>query len=168
MLNKKKSNYGKSNYLGNGGNAARGDHKGVFWADSHILMRDIADGTSNTLMVVESSTRKDPSTSLNCGGTRCDFKGGLWIGGRMTSSSAAWHTSIYNFDVVSFGGGSATYMIGRTAASWGDDWISSGCHPGGLMTVRCDGSVKFISKTINMLTYRWLRAREDGQVVGNY
>jgi hypothetical protein len=70
--------------------------------------------------------------------------------------------------VVSYGGGSATYMINRSGATWGDDWTSSGCHPGGLMAVRCDGSVRFISETINMNTYRWLRDRNDGQVVGEY
>jgi prepilin-type N-terminal cleavage/methylation domain-containing protein len=167
-LNSKKSNYGKSNYLANAGNVAARDEKGVFWANSKVAMRDITDGTSNTLMVVERSTQQDSGTMLNCGGTACNFQGGLWIGGRLASSAQGWHTGLYHYDVVSFGGGNANMMIGRSAANWGDDWINSSQHPGGIMTVRCDGSVAFISETINLNTYTWLRNKSDGQVVGEY
>jgi prepilin-type N-terminal cleavage/methylation domain-containing protein len=168
MLNTKLGGYGKINYLANAGNAAPHDQKGIFWASSKVGMRDILDGTSNTLMVLESSTRTDPSNMKNCGGSVCNFKGGLWIGGRYAGNSAGWHSGILPTSVVAYGGGSATYMIGRSSINWGQDWISSSNHPGGIMTVRCDGSVQFISETISMLTYRYLMNKNDGQVVGNY
>ncbi|MCC9608786.1 DUF1559 domain-containing protein [Blastopirellula sp. JC732] len=170
LINTKRSGYGKTNYLANSGNSAANDKKGIFWAASNTRIRDITDGTSNTMMVGESSGTKDGANQLNCGGAVCDFKAGLWIGGRFANGGTAqgWHPGIYGHDVLTFGGGSATYLIGRSTATWGHDWINSSLHPGGIQSVQCDGSVAFISENVNVNTYKWLRARADGQVLGEY
>ncbi len=39
-------------------------------------------------------------------------------------------------------------------------------HPGGAMAARCDGSVSFLSESIDWITQRNLAIRDDGQVVG--
>ena len=31
-----------------------------------------------------------------------------------------------------------------------------------------DGSIKFVNESIDMLTYRYLRDRQDGNTIGNY
>ncbi len=39
---------------------------------------------------------------------------------------------------------------------------------GGLQTVLCDGSTRFISENIDMLLYRAIRSREGNEVVGEF
>jgi prepilin-type N-terminal cleavage/methylation domain-containing protein len=41
-------------------------------------------------------------------------------------------------------------------------------HTGGMNAVLGDGSVRFISFNVNPVTYMWLNAVDDGQVVGNF
>jgi hypothetical protein len=41
----------------------------------------------------------------------------------------------------------------------------SSFHPGGCLMSRCDGSVGFISESINMKTWRALGSRNGGEVV---
>lgn len=41
-------------------------------------------------------------------------------------------------------------------------------HPNGAMFLLCDGSVRFIGQTINMVTYKRLGSRNKGEVVGEY
>lgn len=40
-------------------------------------------------------------------------------------------------------------------------------HPNGAQFLLCDGSVRFIGQTINMITYKRLGSRNKGEVVGN-
>ena len=50
--------------MGNSGNAAAHDRRGIFWAESEVRIRDILDGTSNTVMVIErTGTTETGSTS---------------------------------------------------------------------------------------------------------
>jgi prepilin-type N-terminal cleavage/methylation domain-containing protein len=65
LINTKRENFGKTNYLGNSGNSAAVDRRGIFWPNSAVRIRDIRDGTANTAMVVE----RTGTTSLgrNCG-----------------------------------------------------------------------------------------------------
>ncbi|MEX0794029.1 MAG: DUF1559 domain-containing protein [Pirellulaceae bacterium] len=168
LLNSGRSGFGKTNYKANAGTKAANDKLGVLWAASNTRIRDITDGTSNTMMVVESSATADGGNQLNCGGERCEFKGGLWIGGRYYGDAEGWHPGINSHDVLSFGGGDTNNMLGRSTATWAHDWINNSTHPGGLMSVQCDGSVRFVQETIDMNTYRRLRDRRDGEVVGEW
>lgn len=166
-INNKRGNYGKNNYLGNSGNAAAVDRRGIFWTGSRVLIRDILDGTSNTVMVVErSGTRSLVDNS--CGTNRCDWNAGLWIGARTIGGANGWSPGLASTDVDSYGGGNATYLINRSAATWGNSWGNSSLHPGGLQWTLCDGSTRFVSETIDMITYRNLRWRESGQPIGEY
>ncbi|WDI41974.1 DUF1559 domain-containing protein [Bremerella sp. P1] len=167
LLNSFRGGFGKTNYKTNSGNNAARDKKGIMWANSDLGFRDITDGTTNTMMVGEACATEEAGVS-NCGGTPCRFSGGLWIGPRKAPSAATWHTGVYSMDVVSFGGSGANMLINRSAATWGDDWISSSTHPGGIMSVQCDGSVRFIQENIELATYRRLRDRSDGEVLGEY
>ena len=100
----------------------------------------------------------------------CDWSAGLWIGTRYANNgtSAGWHSGLTPTDVESYGGGNAIYMIGRSDRHWGASWGTASDHPGGAQAALCDGSVRFLPETIDMLTYRYLRARQDGEVIGEY
>jgi prepilin-type processing-associated H-X9-DG protein len=41
-------------------------------------------------------------------------------------------------------------------------------HPGGVNAALGDGSVRFITETVNLLTFQRLGNRKDGQVVGQF
>ncbi len=168
LINTKRGSYGKTNYMGNSGNRAAIDRRGIFWVNSRVKMRDISDGTSNTLIVVEKSGTRDANTMINCDTVVCDWNAGLWIGSRYVGNSVGWHSGINPTDVDSYGGGSATYMIGRSNRTWGHSWSNNSTHTGGLQTALCDGSVRFLSENIDMITYRNLRDRRDGNVVGEF
>src|SRR5690606_23562241 len=100
-------------------------------------LRDITDGTTNTLMVVERSATSDGSNMLNCGGAVCGWNGGLWVGARHRGNSVGWHSGIQITDIDSYGGANSTYMIGRSSQTWGFDWSNNSTHTGGLQTVLC-------------------------------
>ncbi|MEX0793054.1 MAG: DUF1559 domain-containing protein [Pirellulaceae bacterium] len=167
LINNKRGDYGKTNYKGNTGTAAATNLHGVLLPGRHIKIRDILDGTSNTVMVAEACGTAEGGGQLNCGGELCDFNAGLWIGGRYVGSSTGWGSGVQAEDVLSFGGTPAV-MINRSTANWGDSWNNSSMHPGGIMVVLCDGSVKFLPETINDTTYFRLRDRQDGLVIGEY
>ena len=166
--NTDKNSFGLSNYLANSGTYAARDRLGIFWANSNIRFRDIKDGTSNTLLVVERTTMNDAAGSTNCGGGPCNYSGGIWIGARDYTTSAGWHSGVNATDVESYGGGSATYLIGRSNRTWGPAWGNASPHTGGIQTVLCDGSTRFVSENIDMLVYRAIRTRNRGEIVGEF
>lgn len=170
LINTKRANYGTNNYLGNSGNAAAIDRHGIFWVNSRVLMRDILDGTSNTVMVVERTGTSSNPTVPRCATVACNWSAGLWIGARFTNNGTAvgWHPGLDSTDLDSYGGGNATYLINRSNQTWGSAWGNGSTHPGGLQWTLCDASVRFVSETIDMETLRILRRRNDGAVVREY
>ncbi|MCA9015150.1 MAG: DUF1559 domain-containing protein [Planctomycetaceae bacterium] len=172
-INTDKSSFGKSNYLASHGTAAATTNNGLFYGNSSTRIRDITDGTSNTIMVSERTTKNDGAGTNNCGGTTdCAWTGGLWIGPRYTSDTSTWHPGLYHFDVTNFGGGNATYLINSSAATWGEDWCASSAHVGGAHFLLGDGQVRFISENISSggsnTTYHQLVTRSGGEVVGEF
>lgn len=168
LINSKRGNYGTNNYLGNSGNAAAIDRNGIFWVNSRVLMRDILDGTSNTVMVVERTGTRSNPTVPNCATVACNWSAGIWIGARYRGAPVGWHPGTDSTDIDSYGGGNATYLINRSNQTWGSAWGNGSTHPGGLQWTLCDASVRFVSESIDMLTYRHLRRRDDGAVVREY
>ncbi len=168
LINTKRGGFGKNNYLGNTGIAAAMNHNGMFFVNSRIRMKDISDGTSNTIMVIERSGTQERGGLTNCGGVACDWNAGLWIGGRYVGNSQGWHTGINASDTYSHGGGATSVLINRSSATWGNSWANSSTHKGGLQCAMADGSVIFLNENIDILTYRNLRWRNDGFVIGEY
>ena len=126
---------GVSNYMGVAGhNVDRLNNllnTGIFYGNSQVSFRDILDGTSNTLMIGERDTK-------NC-------RSGTWVGVRNTNGGAT--RGIF---VVS---GHARAKLNESVLTWDSD--PEGCgqgfssfHPGGALFARCDGSVTFISETV--------------------
>ena len=169
-INTDKNSFGKSNYLVSAATLAPGDTQktGLIYTNSDRRFRDVTDGTSNTLLVTEKSTVNEATTSTNCQGTPCTYSGGLWIGPRTATSVASWHTGVYGYDVENVGGGSSTYQIAASSATWGDDWIASSAHVGGMQVLMGDGSVRFLSLNISLTTYRNIVTPNGGEVVGEF
>jgi len=176
-INTKISNLGKSNYLAIAGIQAvqttgAGNDKlnsnGMFFENSSKRFRDLTDGASNTFFVSERTTKNDGGGINNCGGATCSWSGGIWIGPRIITSSAGWHSSLRLLDVTNVGGASLTYGFGTSSATWGSAWIAKSIHVGGGHFLMGDGAVRFVSENIDLGTYRALHTPARDEVVGDF
>ena len=154
----------KSNYLGNYGRVAYPSHgltdghnTGIFRVNSKVQIRDIIDGTSNTIMVGEVSDR----------GLLTDGKHGpgAWAG--PTQSKAA--EVVVRHCEAAAGGNINTESPG---SGNGRDGFGS-YHEGGAQFLLCDGSVRFISENIDSGsgtsgTLQKLADKADREVIGEF
>lgn len=74
----------------------------------------------------------------------------------------SYHSTSQYFHVVGPNQRSCMYPPGRIATT------ASSYHTGGVQLLMCDGSVHFISDTINLATWRALGTRAGGEIVGEY
>ena len=131
---------------------------GLHWPDSgfnnpHIGFGSIADGTSNTLAVSETTYnykqyRWSASVAAPLGGT---VRYGLarWMVGYPRVSIGTTQFSINDFSVASLAGYSSH-------------------HTGGVNAVLMDGSVHFLSASIDPLSFQALSTRAGAEVVDSY
>ncbi len=170
----------KSSYVGVGcsgnsttppnGELTYGPPSGVLFSNSSVAFRDITDGTSNTGLL----------------GERCYRLNGLTVGAGNAigfSSEATAYTSRNRSLLAALG--IPYWGINQTVVQ--ADHQNRGfhsTHPGGAQFALCDGSVRFISETIDFrpgnLTsggapYHWVDstferflARGDGQPIGEF
>ncbi len=156
----------KSNYMAandhdftnrdNGDSAPSHNPSGMFWKHSKTQMRDITDGTSNTIMVGE---RRYERSGVNA-------SAGVWAG-----TIAATHENDFGYDNC----GTGHTNINGQVTGW--DFVKgfSSQHQGGAQFVLADGSVRFISENIDHnrdqtanSTYEFLLNRQDGEVIGEF
>ena len=185
---------GSSNYMGVSGhrdvvNAA--PNTGIFFGNcspnatntcpnqmgSAVRIAEILDGTSNTFMVGERETR-------NC-------RGGTWLGVRNTNGSNERGVSM----VIGHSHPKLNQKVPPAPGGIAWDEPRIGCaegfsslHPGGALFLAADGSVKFVSETIQHFwfpntiingtvahstdpqngTYQRLLTRDDNLVISNF
>ena len=134
---------------------------GMLWGNSWLSMGDCSDGTSNTLLVGESYT-----DTYSKDGQQMDY----WqIGSPQTGG---WVPGGKGGTEYSEGVGSAGPPINSRFNPLAPGVIMEiafgSYHPGGAQFVFTDGSVHFISQTVDMGTYHALGSRNRGDVVGEY
>ncbi|MFM7869021.1 MAG: DUF1559 domain-containing protein [Planctomycetaceae bacterium] len=175
------------NYLLNGGsgvgrNYCSGPNDGLFWRGSATKMRDITDGTSNTVFMAEglfgnrviSATAlvnpqrqmKRVSLGAPCGVTAEQIEAAAaasWDGRRAAAwiSATGYQTLVHGY----FPPNSRT----PDAILHGD--VVSGprsMHTGGAQLSLCDGSVRFVSENVDRVLFRNVFAKDDGRVIGEF
>lgn len=128
--------------------------EGVMFPGSRIGFRDITDGTSNTVMIAE--TREESAS--------------VWIDGTSAAVAARWMAMApptYSGDTVSIN--YQPYFLGGVFPnSIGQNWGPSSLHTGGAHHLLCDGSVRFLSETMDVLLYDGLSSRNGGEVLGEF
>jgi prepilin-type processing-associated H-X9-DG protein len=125
---------------------------GIIYGLSRHKMRDVLDGTSNTLAVGENysdydTDHKDWLATFGpayCPSSNC-FLGKMW--------------SCANFITTAHG-------INRHV-SFNDSGVES-FHPGGAQFGLVDGSVRFINDSIDQATLEALTTREGGETIGEF
>lgn len=82
-------------------------------------------------------------------------RGGGWINGR------EYYTGYHHYHPPN------SNIPDVSSCGWGV-FASRSSHPGGVNIALCDGSIHFISESIDLQTWRRLGARNDGQVLGEW
>jgi prepilin-type N-terminal cleavage/methylation domain-containing protein/prepilin-type processing-associated H-X9-DG protein len=145
-------------YLNGDRTTDAGKVRGIFnWGGARIRIGDIPDGTSNTLLIGETLPGENARAQemLPQGG---------WVGSK-THVNQGWTIIPINH----FTPNPSTEPCDATAFQ--NIWnygVSTGFksrHTGGVNFALCDGSVRFISQYIDMQTYQYLGARNDGRVL---
>ncbi|WP_397570362.1 DUF1559 domain-containing protein [Schlesneria sp. T3-172] len=115
---------------------------GLFYLNSFVRFVDVTDGLSNTLMVGE----------------------------RLSRPGAGW---LYTWTgVVSGGENPIVRILGDTDITPNRDLIHidefASYHVGGAQFVLGDGSVRFISNSIDLRIYQGLASRASGEIIGEF
>lgn len=218
--------YGRNNYMMSSG-SGRGSHYDIRWRPdgivfehSNIRMRDITDGTSNTVMMSESIRSIGDDMTLPAGTTppypyQYTLNGSTGVNSAKLSvpgmeGSGAWsaftasvngENIIFNPDLnqvwpelTGWRGATSNAMRGR-GISWAHpgslNCLTNGYtppnsripdivihmngffgprsfHSGGANVAMCDGSVRFLSQSIDTELHRNLHSRDGGEVIGEF
>ena len=150
---------------------------GILFPNSAITLSSISDGTSNTILVGEQSDHlRDAANAPIPGGSGAITSQGPhgWAMGCGSSNSVppafngdrAFNTSTTRWSINQRG-------LGNTAGNGTNDNTGnnipiSSAHTGGANVAMADGSVKFMSQNIVLLTLQYLSDRADGNVVTAY
>lgn len=162
-INPFRRSVGTSNYIGIAGNTSHSSSNlftaaswnGIFGHNSETRMRDITDGLTNTAMFGErDGAAQGANIHLPDNGRH---NAGIWVG---------VHQPTYPEGHFYFLNTHAQYgFINNPAEPWRP---LGSMHPGGAMFTLADGSVRFVSDTIEGTTYRNLGAMSDGQILGDF
>jgi len=140
--------------LVNNGEASRVySASGVIYPLSKTRMGDIKDGTSNTILLGETSSTKGWPTSMSVSGF-----GGLkpWTWGYFRyAASSEWLTIDHK---------TVQFPINYTGTFPTNATPYTSYHPGGAMFALCDGSVTFLPETINLDVLKAYATRQNGEI----
>lgn len=157
-------------------------HNGAFSAGLAVRFADVLDGTSNTAMFSEknrgdgSNGISTPASDTYQPGTYpatadqaladCLAVNPLDLSKQGYSNVGApwlqpYHSTTVYYHVLPPNTRSCMFPPGRIATTAGSR------HPGGVQVAMCDGSVRFVSQTVNLATWRSLGTRDQGDILGN-
>ncbi|HWL07166.1 MAG TPA: DUF1559 domain-containing protein [Planctomicrobium sp.] len=165
------------NYVASGGTthfgmgADRGlDLDGMFFRQSALKMRNVVDGTSNTLMASESIIRG--KSSIQSEGSAGNYWNGLWPGGFMFSTLEPPNTPVRD-RAHTCRHPSLTFKQApcqSVAATATETYIvfARSMHTGGVQVAMMDGAVRFVSDNIHRQTFQALSTRQEGELIGEF
>jgi prepilin-type N-terminal cleavage/methylation domain-containing protein len=154
---------------------------GVLVPNRAVRMRDLTDGTTNTMGVGEIS-----DYAYDTAGRERRIDGGFpqgWMTGAggvgsppnyiNGSSASAPPPPAYNLTTIRYPVGMSFYgqpsvPLPGIRDNHGPNHPLLSAHPGGAHCVLMDGAVRFISEMTDLLILKRLATRHDGQVVGDY
>jgi len=138
-------------------------YNGVMYFLSSVRMRDITDGTSNTLFVGEILANKD----------KADRRGRYWSaydGNTLFSTLNPPNSTVGDVNYQCIAGPLMPCQAGSEVAGDKSTTINSlrSQHVGGVQALLGDGSVRFFSNNINLSTWQYLGSKADGKVLGEF
>jgi len=148
-----RGNYAASYGSGNINESLSGTKKGVFTINSNVSMRDITDGTSNTIAISEVRYLV---------GNNADARGAWPYGGMGGSAfSTGLNPNTFNSDRLS---SCVTATDLPCVAANDNTQIAAprSMHSGGVHAAMADGSVRFISNNVNSATFQAVGTISNG------
>lgn len=150
-----------------GDTAIRENTRGVFARGGPtIRIADLGDGTSNTLMLGETLPQFCEFQRYN-GATGVGWAGGNYIAQGQTIQPLNW--KIDKTDAAAFAScgcdptTNPSGNLSRCIMNWAVTWGFKSNHPNGANFALADGSVRFLTDSIDMRNYQYLGCRDDGQ-----
>jgi len=144
---------------------------GVFYRNSKIRMRDITDGTANTICVGERASAHQYVDGMPKVESQASWYGA--VPGATRAAGMMMPSMQEGSGSLVLGHVGQPAMMGMMAMHHAPKTTNhivnfSSFHPGGIHFVGCDGSVHFLSQTVDYPTFRRLGIRNDGEVVGDF
>jgi prepilin-type N-terminal cleavage/methylation domain-containing protein len=126
----------------------------MFGMDESSRIRDVVDGTSNTVMVCETLRNVIDGVAQTWGYSK-------WVGNGVDLASTAGINNLMccSWTTPPF----ANAQIPSRLGSWS---TAGSMHPGGAQFTLCDASVRFISESTDLTILQRLAFVADGQVIG--
>jgi prepilin-type N-terminal cleavage/methylation domain-containing protein/prepilin-type processing-associated H-X9-DG protein len=126
-------------------------------------IRDIPDGSSNTMLMSE--VLVGPNS-----GTKSDARGDFWADSKCAYmfTTATTPNSFIPDQLDGTNGCPNTAAIPQCYASSGSESEFNAArskHSGGVNAGLCDGSVRFIKETVNLMNWRAISTKDGGEVV---
>lgn len=143
------------------------DNDGILFLNSHVRDAEISDGLSNTLLVGEIN---DTSTLWGwAAGTNDTLRNTGWVlNSNLASpeiSRAANPGTLIEFELYPKTSEPVVPTLVPTMRNLATVPLGfSGPHTGGAQFAMADGSVRFISESVDYLTYKQLGSRNDGHI----
>jgi prepilin-type N-terminal cleavage/methylation domain-containing protein/prepilin-type processing-associated H-X9-DG protein len=139
-------------------------NNGILFINSDVDFGRIIDGTSNTYMIGETKYMRKQGDIGVANNNYPGWSSGLDILTAVNTSTQTLAGSVLPIN----------FMRINVPAPAGYDWNDSGqfmrmfgsFHPGGCQMAMGDGSVRFISQTLNLDVHRGLGARDDSRPAG--
>lgn len=123
-----------------------------------LKFASVTDGLSNTMFVSEQSNFQfNGTTQFDC--TSNGHWGGAWAG--VDANSWTQNETTLRYPI-------GTYQGDGNNVPYGANIALVSAHSGGVMGGLADGSVRFVSETINFATLTALCDRQDGTSVGEF
>lgn len=156
----------QGNYVGCNGTLETslhpGNNTGVFLRNSHFRFADITDGLSSTIIAGERSSNHSLSTWT--GAVPGGLVPALMAPGPPPNDPI---TQAENAQALVLAHGNRTHTPSADAPIWDADTFYSK-HPNGANFLFGDGSVHFLSSSINGITYEYLCTIAGGEVSDDY
>lgn len=163
--------------------------KGMLSCDKRWGFGNVTDGTSNTILCAEDAGRAHPSAgvfgSLSSRPSPVAGEGPAWSGGTSGGRRMyAWadpDAATNGVSGPSNSTGNRSLRVNNSNTPMGGPaecrWTTNNCgpndeifsfHVGGAHAAMGDGSVRFLSENMDMMTIKWLVGSQDGKVVGEF
>ncbi len=159
------------------GASTDGTARGVFGAftlNSKNGLKDMTDGSSNTMIVGEYSglAKGQTMSSIKTAGpeqTYGWFNTGAWYGFWDRQDSSIYAIQLGAIKTV-WAAPNQTYFLGSGASSAATSFVQSlkSQHVGGIHILMGDGSVRFLSENVHLATLRGLANMADGATLGEF
>ncbi|AWM37235.1 putative major pilin subunit [Gemmata obscuriglobus] len=148
-------------FYGDPSNVANNNDAGYAQTGKQYTIASISDGTSNTLAIAE---------ILQAPGGSGDYRGFLWWGGSAGFTTFQLPNSSSSTDVITGAGcgpGNALYPCTTTSDvnALPRQLVARSRHTGGINVALCDGSVRFVSNSIDLPTWRAAGSSQGGETL---